>query len=64
MRRVKQSQVTNSWARCTECRWSMVSAGALGSAAQHHDKTGHVVDAQQTIRVRYGDRKLLRHNRG
>lgn len=41
-------------ARCEGCQWNDVDAGALGRAAQHHDRTGHIVIVEQTRVIRYG----------
>lgn len=60
--RKKASKVMYEWARCTECAWGQTAVGSLGAAARHHDDTGHVVEASQTLHVRYGVSRILRHN--
>jgi hypothetical protein len=42
---------------CQNCSWQDSAVGALGRAAQHHDRTGHEVHTEITMRVIYGDRR-------
>jgi hypothetical protein len=42
-------------ADCRNCQWKTAGANGLGNAAQHHDATGHVVDAHIARHVVYGD---------
>jgi hypothetical protein len=46
--------ILTAHAECETCGWSTHTRNALGLAAQHHDRLGHVVRAEQTIGVRYG----------
>ncbi len=46
--------VLEAFAECETCGQKFRSKNSLGLAAQHHDRTGHVVRASQTISVRYG----------
>lgn len=41
-------------AHCTVCIWQQRSQNAKGLAAQHHDKTGHVVDVVEITQTTYG----------
>jgi hypothetical protein len=54
MRR-RASGVLDATAVCVDCEWFVRTSSALGLAAQHHDRTGHTVECQQTIGVRYGE---------
>lgn len=38
-----------------ECGWTYDGRNGLGLAAQHHDRTGHEVQVEQTICVIYGE---------
>lgn len=42
-------------AECQDCDWEDYSRGAMGRAAQHHDRTGHVVRVQQDRAHYYGE---------
>lgn len=42
-------------AECEFCAWRDERKGALGRAAIHHDRTGHVVRTETTTLVKYGD---------
>lgn len=42
-------------AQCLDCPWTTTAANGLGNAAQHHDATGHVVEAHVVRDVTYGD---------
>lgn len=42
-------------AECEGCQWTDTAPGALGRAAQHHDRTGHVIRIELTRTVTYGD---------
>lgn len=42
-------------AECQGCAWQDDARGALGRAAQHHDRTGHVVRIETTTVITYGD---------
>ena len=41
-------------ARCDGCAWSSTAANAMGKAAQHHDRTGHVVHVDYVRHVKRG----------
>jgi hypothetical protein len=47
-------------AECQACHWRDSARGALGRAAQHHDRTGHVVRVVLARVVTYGDVELER----
>jgi hypothetical protein len=54
-KRRKIASITNCSGKCRECDWEGDHANALGLAVQHHDRTGHTVDAVQTLEITYGD---------
>jgi hypothetical protein len=54
MSRETDTFVVHVEAECSDCDWRDERPGALGRAAQHHDRTGHYVSTQQIIRVSYG----------
>jgi hypothetical protein len=41
-------------AYCLDCTFKVYTRNSLGLAAQHHDRTGHEVHAEQGLRVVYG----------
>lgn len=46
---------------CQDCDYRDDGRSAFGRAAQHHDRTGHVVRVEQTVVHYYGeDRPRLR----
>lgn len=53
-RRPTSATVTAAHAECQECDWRTNNRGALGQAAQHHDRTGHAVETEQITAVTYG----------
>jgi hypothetical protein len=53
-RRPTNAKVIDADAECRDCDWTSDGAGALGRAAQHHDRTDHYVYTRQTIVVEYG----------
>lgn len=53
--RVKTSVLVEMTARCRDCSFVKEGAGALGSAAIHHDATGHVITTHMVRDVIYGD---------
>lgn len=46
---------TDSSARCEHCHWKNEARNSLATAAQHHDRTGHVVVVTIHRTVVYGD---------
>jgi hypothetical protein len=40
---------------CNGCAWRNDARNALGTGAQHHDRTGHEVVIEQVTRITYGD---------
>lgn len=58
-RRLRLSGVVKSTAICRICGWHSTSRNSLGSAARHHDATGHTVDVEQVVQVTYGKRAAL-----
>lgn len=54
MSRDRRTRVVEVTAQCQGCNWAADDAGALGRAAQHHDRTDHEVHTTQTILVIYG----------
>jgi hypothetical protein len=53
--RVKRSYVTDTIAECRGCSWTSSAPNAVGTSAQHHDRTGHVVAVSITRLVIFGD---------
>lgn len=45
--------------RCRDCGWEYEGRNALGLAAQHHDRTGHLITSQY-----YYNRRHLRYTGG
>lgn len=57
--RVTDTRIEEVSAQCQGCEWTAQDVGALGRAAQHHDRTGHEVHIMQTLRVIYGEGPTL-----
>jgi hypothetical protein len=53
--RVMTSTLAAVSATCSGCAWSTSARNALGNAARHHDRTGHVVSVEEHRQVTYGD---------
>lgn len=52
----RRSGVVHAVAECQECPWTTgYYKNALGNAAQHAQRTGHNVVAEQCISVSYND---------
>ncbi len=47
--------VTTIEAQCGTCTWASELPNAVGVAAIHHDKTGHVVNVHVARTITYGD---------
>lgn len=45
----RKSGLLAAFARCPECGWESEARNAVGNAAQHAARTGHTVQAEQTI---------------
>ncbi len=45
----------NYTAECQGCDWWADGANGQGIAAQHHDRTGHVVRVEVTRTIYYGE---------
>lgn len=58
-RRLRLSGITSARAECRICGWKSVARNCLGSAARHHDSTGHTVDITQVVSITYGKRAAL-----
>lgn len=55
MSRVTHTRILAVVAECQSCDWKADDAGALGRAAQHHDRTDHETHIRQELLVVYGD---------
>jgi hypothetical protein len=53
--RVKRSAITDLLVECRGCSWTSSGLNGVGTAAQHHDRTGHVVAVSITRLVIFGD---------
>jgi hypothetical protein len=51
--RTTHTGILSVFAECRSCGWNSWASNALGNAAQHADRTGHEVHAEQTIGVTY-----------
>lgn len=40
---------------CQGCQFEQFGRNALGLAAQHHDRTGHVVRVETSLAIYYGE---------
>lgn len=54
--RTTSSGLLGVTAECRDCGWFQQANNALGLAAQHADRTGHMVQVEQTISVIYNRR--------
>lgn len=57
--RVRYSGVSSIMAGCFDCWGSdahWFTRNAMGLAAQHHDRTGHITWCEQVVNVTYGGR--------
>lgn len=54
-RRATSSTLAAASAACRGCSWTTSARNALGNAARHHDRTGHVVSVEEHRQVTYGD---------
>jgi hypothetical protein len=54
VKRQTATTTLEAFAECGGCDWRNAGRGALGSAARHHDATGHPVTITTTNRVEYG----------
>jgi hypothetical protein len=52
--RARKSGVVEAMAECGTCNWKAESRNAVGLAAQHCDRTGHIVSCHQIIVTTYG----------
>lgn len=52
--RARISGIVEAGAECRDCGWSCSARNAMGLAAQHCDRTGHVVGCHQIIHTTYG----------
>lgn len=52
--RARISGIVEASAECYECNWRCEARNAVGLAAQHTDRTGHVCASQQTLVTTYG----------
>lgn len=59
-KRQTKTESLDSVAECVECTFRSKSRGALGSAAIHHDKTGHCVRIAVGRLVTFGDEEKAR----
>jgi hypothetical protein len=57
LKRETKTEKTTQIAACQNCAWADSAKGALGRAAQHHDRTQHEVHIETTMRVIYGNRE-------
>jgi hypothetical protein len=57
LRKTRHSGVLGAYAECEDCGATNHNANALGWAAQHCDKTGHTVRAEQTVGVTYNQKE-------
>lgn len=49
----RKSGIIHAEAECQDCGWGTGYRNALGNAAQHAQRTGHTVVADQCISVEY-----------
>lgn len=52
--RARRSGIVEAMAECGGCGWSAQSRNAVGLAAQHCDRTGHIVSCHQILVTTYG----------
>lgn len=52
--RPTRTGIAHAQAECLQCPFRVASRNSLGLAAQHHDRTGHEVHAEQGLIVIYG----------
>lgn len=63
-RRETVAKITASSAECDGCTWKLCALNAAGLAAQHHDRTGHLVVVVTTTRLQYGNPDRAREASG
>jgi hypothetical protein len=52
--RLTRTGIAHAQAECLNCTFKVFTRNSLGLAAQHHDRTGHEVHAEQGLIVIYG----------